>query len=284
MTSRSCLRLSAAACLLALGLISSAAVTKPDAAEIVRRSTKANENDWKQAPNFSFVERDADTKKGVTTIRTYRVLMIEGSPYERLIAVNDKPLSGDQEREEQRKLQEEISKRRSESPKARAKRIAHYNRERNQDHVLMREMGNAFHFELAGETKVNGRDVYVIRATPRPGYEPINREAKVLTGMRGTMWIDKETFQWVKVEAEVFRPVKFGLFIAKVGPGTRFLLEQGPVRGDLWLPTHFQMQVNASVLWTKRKTETDQTFRDYKPETKSSASARGGPPTSTGAK
>lgn len=47
--------------------------------------------------------------------------------------------------------------------------------------------------------------------------------------MRGTLWIEKSTFQWVRVEAEVFRPVSIEGFLAQVQPGTRFLLDQAPV-------------------------------------------------------
>ena len=42
---------------------------------------------------------------------------------------------------------------------------------------------------------------------PSPDYQPINREAKVLTAMKGRLWIDKREYQWVKVSAEVTRPV-----------------------------------------------------------------------------
>jgi hypothetical protein len=77
-----------------------------------------------------------------------------------------------------------------------------------------------FQFRLVGQESVNGRNCYVIAATPKTGYQPSNRETKVLTGMRGTMWFDTSQFQWVKVYAEVFRPVAFGVFIADVKPGT----------------------------------------------------------------
>ena len=63
------------------------------------------------------------------------------------------------------------------------------------------------------------------------------------------MWIDSTLDQWVRVEPEVFRPVTFGLFVAHVEPGTKLLLEDEPVDGQLWLPRHFKVQVAASVLF-----------------------------------
>ena len=75
-----------------------AVITQPEPLEIVRKSVEAIETNWKQAPNYSFVEREVQSKKeGEPTIKTREVLMIDGSPYRRLLAIEDKPLSpGDQ--------------------------------------------------------------------------------------------------------------------------------------------------------------------------------------------
>jgi hypothetical protein len=61
-------------------------------------------------------------------------------------------------------------------------------------------------------------------------------------------------------------------FLARVGPGTRFLLEQEPVAGDLWLPKHFSMHVNASALgFINEDSVDDETYRDYRPMPQTSA-------------
>lgn len=51
----------------------------------------------------------------------------------------------------------------------------------------------------------------------------------MLRGMEGELWIDEATFQWVKVQARVIRPVSIEGFLARVEPGTRFELEKMPV-------------------------------------------------------
>lgn len=234
--------------------------------DIVRRSVAANETNWKRAPEFGHVERDVTSKAGgPKSVKTYQVYLIQGSEYNQLLAVNDKPLPPKQKAEEDQKLQREIQKRLHESPSERSKRIAKYEHERQQDHAMMREMADAFTFRIAGEENVNGRPAWVLAAEPKPGYRPKMRDTKVLTGMRGTMWIDKQSYQWAKVDAQVVKPVTFGGFIAEVGPGTRFVLEQSPVGGSLWLPTHFAANVNASVLWRNKSSTDDETYRDYRP-------------------
>jgi hypothetical protein len=66
--------------------------------------------------------------------------------------------------------------------------------------------------------------------------------------MRGEMWIDQDTYEWVKVTAQVIRPVSIGGFLAEVEPGARFEIEKGPVAPGIWQITHFSMQSHAKVL------------------------------------
>jgi hypothetical protein len=228
---------------------------------IIQRSVQANNEGWQAAPAYSDFECD---RQGVGT-RTYEVLMILGSPYERLVAVNGKPLMPGEQAKEQQKLDKVTAQRRGESEQQRGKRIAKYEKERNRDHLLMDEMAKAFNFKLVGEQRSGPFDVYVLKATPKPGYHPPNTETKVLTGMQGELWIDKETFQWVKVEAEVIYPVSIAGFLARVEPGTRFELEKMPVGDGIWLPKHFAMKSRAKILFlfTSQKQE-DETYFDYR--------------------
>lgn len=252
--------------LLALSATCLADTTAPSANEIVQRSVDAIEADWKQAPNYSFVERDIESKhESVPAIKTYEVLMIDGSPYHRLIAMDDKSLSSGERAEEERKLHQEIQKRQHESDRERERRIEKYMKEREHDRALMLDMVDAFDFQVAGSETVNSHDCWVLDAKPKPGYRPADHNAKVLVGMQGRLWIDKSQYQWVRVKAQVFKPVSMYGF-AKVSPGTRFLLEQEPVVGNLWLPTRFSVQVKASAFGIFDEDSTDdETYNTYKP-------------------
>ena len=263
--------------LAAAGFSFPAVVTQPDPLEIVRKSVEAIENNWKQAPNYSFVERENQSKKeGEPTIKSFEVLMIEGSPYRRLIAIDDKPLSPGEQAEEDRKMRNEIDKRQHETDREEKKRMAKYLKDRKREHDMMREMANAFEFRLAGEETVDGHDCWVLDTSPKPGYEPKDKEGRVLTGMTGRLWIDKNQNQWVRARAEVVKPVSFYGFLAKVGPGTHFLLEQEPITDNLWLPKHFSMQVNASALgFLNEDSRDDEIYLDYKPMSQSLAELQG---------
>ena len=227
---------------------------------IIQRSVEANKRDWEAAPNFDCSERDR-THDGD---KTYQDTMILGSPYQRVLAVNGKPLTPAQTAEEKRKLENTISERKNESPQKRAERIAKYEEERKRDHAMMEEMVKAFDFKLLGETKLDGHAVYFLQASPRKGYKPPNMEAEALTGMQGKLWVDKKTFQWVKVEANVTRPVSIKGFLAQVEPGTFFELEKIPVAPGIWLAKHFSMRSRAKILKLIPKNgEEDDTYFNY---------------------
>jgi hypothetical protein len=241
-----------------------------DVQAIIQHSVQANRKDWEAAPAYSYSERDV---QGGGT-RTSEVTMITGSPYYRLVAVNGRPLTPEEQAKEQQKLEKVTAQRCGESKQERGERIAKYENERSRDHQLMDEMTKAFNFKLVGEQKSGPFEVYVLKATPQPGYQPANRETKVLTGMQGELWIDKQTFHWVKVEAEVIHPVSVVGFVARVEPGTRFELQNAPVANGIWLPEHFAMKSRARIffLYTSKNQE-DETYFDYHQAVRNEAAA-----------
>jgi len=232
----------------------------PDVQEIIRRSVIANEIDWKAAPEYSFTERD----RGSKGTKTYEVTMIEGSSYQRLIAVNGKKLSAQSYNEEERKLQHTLTARQSESKGQQAERIAKYESDRKQDHLLMGQLTVAFDFKLVSEMRMDKHEVYQLRASPRKGYRPPNMESQALPGMQGQLWIDKKTFQWIKVTARVISPVSIEGFLAQVEPGTYFELEKMPVAEGIWLPKHFAMKSRSKIFFViGHNTQADETYFDY---------------------
>jgi hypothetical protein len=212
-------------------------------------------------PNYDYFERD---QQADGSTKTYEELMILGSRYERLVAINGKPLSGAENAQEKQKLQAEISKRKQESPQQRQERISSYEEARRRDSQMMDQLTKAFNFTLVGEQRLGPNDVYVLKATPRADYKPPNMDMQALKGMQGRLWIDKNTYQWVKVQAQVVHPVSIEGFLAEVEPGTRFELDKGPVANGIWLPTHYAMKARAKILFfIPHKTQADETYYDY---------------------
>jgi len=62
----------------------SASGSSQDVKTIIQRSVEANTVDWKAAPEYEHLELD---RRPDGSSKTFQVLMIEGSPYERLVAI-----------------------------------------------------------------------------------------------------------------------------------------------------------------------------------------------------
>jgi len=253
----------AAACLLCALTAATVFAGRPDIQQIIQKSVATNQADFKAATDFNWTETDR-TAKGS---KTSRVTMIEGTPYYRLIALNGKPLSEAQSAQEEKKRQQVTAQRRAETPEQRQARVDKFEKERKRDNAMMDQLTQAFRFTMIGQRRVRGYSVYVLKAAPRPGYKPPSMETQVLTGMQGELWIDKTSFHWVKVTAQVIHPVSIEGFLAEVEPGTRFELENRPVgNGGVWEASHFSMRSNAKVfhLFT-RESNDDENYFDYQP-------------------
>ena len=257
-----------------LGLAAGQADNKsPDVNQIIEESAQASERDLNARLNYEYSETDLQPDG---SRKTYAVYMLSGSPYEELTAINGHPLSRDQREQEERKLSEETSRRLHESAEDRAKRLEQFEKEQKRDRRFIQEFTHAFNFKLIREQMLNHRRVYVVQATPRSGFHPTDAESKVLTGMRGTLWIDAATRHWVKAQAEVIHPVSIEGFLATVEPGTRFILENMPVGGGVWLPTHYSMTADAKILlFIPHRNREDERYFNYHPASQSQATPHG---------
>ena len=244
-----------------------------DVEKIVKESASIADRDRQANPDYDFKETDRDLD-GST--KTYAVHMLLGSPCRELIAVDGMSLPREKQEEEKRKLDQESERRSRESQQGREHRVAQYQKEQNRDRRFMEEFTRAFNFTLIGQTQVDGRQVYIVQAMPRAGYQATDKASKVLTGMRGTLWIDRQTFQWVKVQADVIHPVSIEGFLAKVEPGTRFEMEKAPVGNGIWLPKHFTMTSNARILSViHHGNHGDETYFDYQKTSQSAPNVGG---------
>jgi len=227
----------------------------PDAREIVRRSVELDQKNWAIARNYTFLERDetrmldrSGKPKKPRESRTYDVTLLEGSPYRRLVARNDKPLAPQEERKEQEKLRKSIEERRKETPEQRQARLAEWDRKQQHQRAPFQEIPDAFDLRLAGEETLDGRAVYVIAATPKPGYKPKLAAAAYFPKIKGRLWIDKQDNQWVKGEIETLDTISFGGILVRLSRGSHATFEQARVNDEVWLPKRIAVSVSARVM------------------------------------
>lgn len=253
---------------------------KPDASgvvpveqikELLRRAGEKDLQNDKQQRDYTYIEREEErhldshgaVKK--TESRTSEVLEIYGEPVERLTAKDDKPLPADEAKKEDEKIQKIIDKRKNESEESRRKRLAREEKEREENRKFVLEVADAYNFRLLGSEVVEGRDAWVLECDPRPGFEPKNREAKILGKLKGRIWIDKTEAQWVKLDITAIDTISVGFVLARIHQGTRVVVELTRVNDEVWLPKRVQVHLDARVALFKGYDEdVDQVYRDYK--------------------
>jgi hypothetical protein len=221
-----------------------AVLSQADAREVIRRAVAADERNWKVARNYTFSERvdsrylDSQGRVKSQEVRIQDVMLLDGSPYRRLVARDNRPLQPAEERKEQEKLARSAAERREETSAQRAQRLAEYDRRPEWQREAWRELPEAFNFRLAAEEAWDGHSLYVIEATPRPGYQPRSRTAKVLAHLQCKLWVDSQDYHLLKAEVEVVDTISVGLFLVRVAKGSRAAFEQTFVNDEVWLPRH----------------------------------------------
>ncbi len=105
----------------------------------------------------------------------------------------------------------------------------------------------------------------MVEGTPRPDYKPKVQNANFLSKFRGTLWIDKLDYQWVKADCESIEPVSIGLFLARLSKGAHIAFEQTRINNEVWLPNRMTLRFDARLALVAHKIgEIEQTTSNYK--------------------
>jgi hypothetical protein len=251
--------LGASSVLFAQGLSSA-----PEVRQIVESSTAATERQWQERLHYTYMTREEsrrlDTSGLVKSedVDVSRTILVKGVPFEQLVEHNGQPPSPGVER----KQKQEIDKLKRESPGQRAERLR---KEEEENTSLIGQVPKAFDFQLVGEDVVNGRQAYVLQATPHPGYQAQGKYGKMFSKVKGKLWVDKKDLGWIKVDAQVIQPFSMGFFLARVQRGSHITMEQTRVDDGIWMPEHVEVRAAAKILFVKNLViEHVLTYSDYR--------------------
>jgi hypothetical protein len=235
-----------------------------DARQIVGQSLAAAELSWQARNAYIYMERDEDRRLDSAgqvqsqNVDVTKMTLVNGIRFEELMEHNGQLPSAD----DQKKRDLDIEKLRHETTAEQTERLRKDLENRSFLHVLL----EAFDFRLIGEEIVDGRQTYVLEATPHPGYHPSGKYGKLLARVQGKLWVDKQDFGWVKVDGEVTQSFSMGLFVARVQRGSHILLEQISLGDAVWVPKRLEVRASARILFLK-SLELDRilTYSDYRP-------------------
>jgi hypothetical protein len=242
-----------------------------DPKEIVRRALQRNAHNDEISRQYTFLQRnDVRTLDGAGAVKhrdlqTIDVTLLEGSPYRRLVARDDKPLPPQEEKKQSEQLKKSIEQRRNETPAQRQQRIADWDRRRNRERENLKEVPGAFDFRLAGEEQIDGVPVWVIDGTPHAGFKPKSKEASYFPKVKGRIWVAKSDYTPVKIAVETLDTISIGAFLVRLAKGGRIGVEFTRVNDEVWLFKHINLTASARVFLVKGfHLDADFTFSDYK--------------------
>jgi hypothetical protein len=244
----------------------------PDPREIVQKSVELDRRNARligQTYTYQFraVERDIDKSGALkkTVIHTYDHVFLYGADHNRLVAKDDKPLSEKEEREEEKKIEKMKEKYEHESESDRQKRAAEREKELDDNRKFLKQIPEAYDFELKGSETVDGHDTWMIGLTPRPDFKPTVKFADILKKIKATLWIDKQEYQWVKVDAQLLDDATFGLFLVRLHKGARLQFEQTKVNDEVWFTRWSRVEGSARVaLFVNARGDEETTFSNYR--------------------
>ena len=218
-----------------------------DARQILGPFVAATERNWQAQDRYTHVERDEDRRLDADgqvksiNVDVSRIILVNGAPFEQFLEHNGRPLSPQEETQQEQK----IERQKREMPKDREARLA----KERENRSLIRELPAAFDFRVIGEDVVNGRPAYVLQATPRPGYRPHGKYGRMFSKVEGRLWVDKQDLGWVKIEGQVIQPFSLGAFLARVQRGSQIAMEQTRLADGIWMPERIDVRASAKLLF-----------------------------------
>jgi hypothetical protein len=251
---------------------------------IVIRSVSAWDQNDRLARNYVYTAnnetREFDSAGRVKSVHSSveEILFIGGKRYIHPVEKDGRRLPPPEAGREQAKLDRAAEEAGRLSDEERRKRLEELQAERSRERDRFKEIPDAYQFQLVREEPVNGRAAYEITATPRADYK--GKYRGLLHNVQGKLWIDKQDYQWVRIEAEVLQTFSIGWFLARIGKGTQLSFEMARVNDEVWQPKHVSVTASARIgLVKKINAEQEITFSNYRRfQTDSRIISAGDPP------
>jgi hypothetical protein len=212
--------------------------------EIVQRAADREAANQQARREYTYRETLWSKAAKQTTFEAHDIFSIAGKEYRKLVEKDGKPLPADRAAKEQARFDKEVEKARKESPEKLQKRAEE---ERRKDREFRDEVARSFEFTLVGEEDVSGRPCYRVHAEPRKDYRA-KGDAKVLSKLRGDIWIDKTAFHWTKVDLESVDSISGMGGLVRLAKGTHMVATRTFVNGEVWFPDKVVVKATAKAL------------------------------------
>jgi len=194
---------------------------------------------------------------------------LDGEEISTLVAKDGKPLSDEEQRKENERVQKRITKYQEEKThkeKKEEKAKEEGRDEKDSDEPGIEIFLRACQFVNPRRERFRGQDVLVFDFEGNPEYKPKKLAERVVQQLAGVVWVDEKAHDVARLEAYFVKDVRFGGgLLANLQKGTSFIFEQAFLNNEVWLPTYEEAHIGARVLLLKGFKVNEVTrYSDYK--------------------
>jgi len=207
---------------------------------------------------------DSDGKVKSRETKDYDVFYIGDEQALHLLAKDSKPLTGGEKQNEDDKFNKQYDKLKKQQaelaadPKKQAKK-------QEEDEADLSDFLRAELFTNPRRETFRGHDVIAFDVNGNPDYKPKKRIDSIIQKLSGTMWVDEDAREIVRLEARFTDTVKIGGgLVASLAKGSNFVFEQDKINDEVWLPSYAEVHANGRIVFVRLKQNFIDRFSDYK--------------------
>ena len=190
-------------------------------------------------------------------LETRRVCQTNAGTVDRLIAINRQPLSAEQQRREDARVQtlladpSEVRKEKQKQREDSAKQLQ-----------MFGMFPKAFRYEYAGREG----GLVKLKFEPNPQFIPSSRQEEVFHHLQGTMWIDPEQKQLARIDGRLTSEVKFaGGLLGHLDKGGVFSVRFQELDSGQWVMAALRVDMSGKALLFKTiSVQEESDFDDYR--------------------
>ncbi len=190
--------------------------------------------------------------------KEFEVHFVANREIDRLISKDGKPLSAWATRIQDEEVRRQESKARKEAAKEES------GEDPGKDEFTVSKFLAADRFFNLRRETYQGHEVYAMDFEPRLDFEPHSLLDKVLKSLGGSIWIDEQARQAVRLQASFLRSVNVGGgILGSVQKGGNVVLEQRFVNNELSMPSFDEVHLSARVFFLHKSINGTSTYSDY---------------------
>ena len=207
---------------------------------------------------------DSDGNVKSREMKDYDVFYVGEEAALHLLAKDGKPLTGDEKESEDDKFNKQYDK----LKKKQAELAGDPKKQRKkdeEDEARLSDFLRATRFTNPRREIFRGHEVIAFDGSGNPDYKPQNRIESIIQKLTGTMWVDEQAREVVRLEARFAESVKIGGgLLASLSKGSNFAFEQQKINDEVWLPSYAEVHASGRIVFVKLKQNFVDRFTDYK--------------------